>query len=183
MKCFSVWLLVCFCCHFSLAQVFQANEGKVVFLSKAPLSQFEGKSDKLKGLIDLEKNLVDFYLDLNTLQTGINLRDKHMRDNYLETKKYPFAEFTGKIVSPSVTSLFADSETADVTTEGVFKLHGVEKNITVKGSLQRQGEQLLLKASFSVLLTDFNIKKPSLVVYELADEQKVTLEVVLSKQN
>lgn len=178
-----ILVILIFFYRFSVAQVFHTDNGKVVFLSKAPLSTFEGKSEKLKGLIDLEKNLVDFYLDLNTLQTGINLRDKHMRDNYLETKKYPFAEFTGKIVTPEPSTLFSSGETTEVTAQGIFKLHGVEKNMEVKGILRREGEQLLLTASFSVLLSDFNIEKPSLVVYELADEQKVTIDVVLSKKN
>ena len=79
------------------AQAFYSEKGNVIFISKAPLSEFEGESSNLNGLVDLDKNLLDFYLDLNTLDTGIGLRDRHMRENYLETEEFPFAEFTGKI--------------------------------------------------------------------------------------
>jgi polyisoprenoid-binding protein YceI len=92
--------LVLFLLAFTVkGQEFRTESGKVIFLSQAPLSEFTGESKSLKGLIDFEKNLVDFYIDLNTLKTGILLRDKHMRENYLETEKFPFAEFTGKFES------------------------------------------------------------------------------------
>ena len=48
----------------AFSQSFKTESGEAIFLSKAPLNEFTGESEKLKGLIDLEKNLVDFYLDL-----------------------------------------------------------------------------------------------------------------------
>lgn len=71
-----------------MAQSYLTESGNVNFLSKASLNEFNGESDKLNGLIDLSQNLLDFYVDLNTLDTGIGLRNKHMRDNYLETEDY-----------------------------------------------------------------------------------------------
>lgn len=37
-------------------------------------------------------------MDLNTLKTGIRLRDSPMGENYLETETYLFAELNCKIV-------------------------------------------------------------------------------------
>ncbi len=159
------------------SQTFQTETGYVNFLSKAPLNEFNGESDQLHGLIDVEKNLLDFYLDLNTLETGIGLRDKHMRDNYLETEKYPFAEFTGKM------SPVPDLNTGvrnTVTAKGKFKIHGVEREIEVRGTLMKnQKGELELKAEFDVLLSDYKIPVPKLVFYELAEKQEVTIEATL----
>ena len=69
----------------SNAQSYMSESGYVEFVSTAPLLEFKGTSDNLTGLIDLDENLVDFYVDLNTLDTGIDLRNNHMRDSYLET--------------------------------------------------------------------------------------------------
>jgi polyisoprenoid-binding protein YceI len=161
------------------AQAYQTQTGKAVFLSDAPLRSFEGVSEKLHGLVDLEQNLLDFYLDLNTLKTGISLRDKHMRDNYLETKKYPFAEFTGKIKESLTERSLPEGQAVKVTATGTFKIHGVARTIDVPGTLTRKGNTLLLQASFKVLLTDHQIEKPSLVGFELADEQVVTITASL----
>lgn len=158
-------------------QEYQATNGKVVFLSKAPLSEFTGESKTLKGLIDLDKNLVDFFLDLNTLKTGITLRDKHMRENYLETEKYPFAEFTGKFETlPTLTSA-----SEKVKVRGKFKIHGVEKEILVEGVLKKLANGSLdLKANWTVALDDYKIEIPKLVFYELAPEQQVSIEAILN---
>jgi polyisoprenoid-binding protein YceI len=159
------------------AQEFQTQAGKVVFLSKASLSEFTGESKTLKGLIDLDKNLVDFFLDLNTLKTGITLRDKHMRENYLETEKYPFAEFTGKF--ETLPKLTGASE--KVTVRGKFKIHGVEREISVTGILKKLANgSLELKAEWVVALNDYNIEIPKLVFYELAAEQQVSIEALLN---
>ncbi|EMS33575.1 hypothetical protein C943_04454 [Mariniradius saccharolyticus AK6] len=143
------------------------------------MNEFTGKSSKLNGLIDLEKNLLDFYVDLNTLKTGIGLRDSHMRDNYLETKKYPFAEFTGKL--ESIPTMVV-GESRPVVAKGVFKIHGVQKEISVKGTIKMlSANELLLDASFPILLGDFKIEIPSVVFYELAEEQLVTIQANLKK--
>ncbi|EIM76466.1 hypothetical protein A3SI_09712 [Nitritalea halalkaliphila LW7] len=163
-----------------LAQGFQTEKGDVVFLSKASLRDFEGKSSQLHGLVDLDKNLLDFYLDLNTLKTGISLRDRHMRDNYLETKKYPFAEFTGKI-KEDVKDLPV-GQSKKVTAVGKFKIHGVERQIEVPGQLKRvSNSEMELEAEFRVLLSDHKISIPTVVFYELAEEQIVQIKAKLKK--
>lgn len=162
------------------AQEFLTESGKTLFISKAPMSEFTGESQQLHGLIDLDQNLLDFYIDLNTLKTGIGLRDRHMRENYLETKKYPFAEFTGKI---AVFSDLVNGKETPVTAKGKFKIHGVEREIEVPGTLKKNSDQeLLLKAEFKVLLSDYNIEIPKVMFYELAEDQIVKIEAILKKK-
>lgn len=166
-----------FITNVSTAQSFLTESGNVNFLSKAPLNEFNGVSDKLNGLVDLSKNVLDFYVDLNTLDTGIGLRDRHMRDNYLETETYPFAEFTGKF--NAIPGLVVGSKTP-VTAIGKFKIHGVERQIQVKGTLSKNAKgEVELEAGFEVLLSDYKIPIPKLVFYELAENQTVTIKATL----
>jgi polyisoprenoid-binding protein YceI len=160
-----------------LSQVFITENGRVEFLSKAPLNEFTGKSTHLNGLVDLDKNMLDFFIDLNTLDTGIGLRDRHMRENYLETKKFPYAEFTGKI---NALPAMAIGQSREVTAKGNFKIHGVEREIEVPGKLTALSDsEMRLDASFSVLLGDYKIDIPRVVFYELAEEQVVTIQAIL----
>ncbi|WP_111670982.1 YceI family protein [Algoriphagus litoralis] len=164
----------------AFSQEYLTKDGEVVFLSKAPLNEFEGRSNSLNGLVNLESNLLDFFVDLNTLKTGIGLRDRHMRENYLETDQFPFAEFTGKM-SPMPT-LVLGSKTA-VNAQGKFKIHGVEREIEVTGFLTLlQNGKVELHASFEVLLSDYEIPLPKLVFYELAEAQTVTIQAILSQK-
>lgn len=160
-------------------QVYKTEKGNVEFFSKASLNEFTGKSSDLNGLVDLDKNMLDFFIDLNTLKTGIGLRDRHMRENYLETKKYPYAEFTGKIDASIDLSV---GQSKSVIAKGKFKIHGVEKEIDVPGKLTAISDsELQLEAKFTILLSDYNIDIPTVVFYELAEDQIVSIKAILNK--
>lgn len=161
------------------AQEFITKQGYVEFTSKAPLTTFKGKSDKLAGLVDLNKNMIDFYVDLATIDTGIDMRNKHMRNRYLETEKYPFAEFTGELISEVDP---ARSDTQHVQVKGEFTIHGISRERTIDGKIYINGDKLYLEASFNVLLKDHDIDRPKVVFYELAEDQDVYIEGVLEKQ-
>ncbi len=163
------------------AQQYVTEEGYVEFISDAPLTSFTGTSDNLNGLIDLDKNLLDFYVDLKTMDTGIGLRNKHMRESYLETDKYPYAEFTGKLKDPE--KIDKNSTSAQkVIADGTLKIHGESKPAQVEGTLVfKSTNSVTLDASFEVALTDFNITKPKVVFYELADEQKISIKAEFKK--
>ena len=160
----------------SEGQSFAAAEGYAEFVSNAPLLEFKGKSDHLHGLIDLDQNLVDFYIDLSTLDTGINLRNRHMRDSYLETDRCPFGEFTGELTSDFDPDLY---EEQDVTVKGTFKMHCITREKEITGTIRPSDDGLKVDASWSVLLDDYDIDRPRVVFYELADEQKVNISILL----
>ncbi len=158
------------------SQAFMADDGYVEFISRAPLLEFKGVSNNLTGLVDFDENLVDFYVDLNTIDTGIERRNRDMRNSYLKTDKFPFAEFTGSFTG-SVDPGFSGKK--DVLVTGTFKIHGVERNIQVEGTIEKKDSGLQVEASWTILLEDYNIDRPRVLFYELADEQKVNISILL----
>ncbi|MDA1193311.1 MAG: YceI family protein, partial [Candidatus Poribacteria bacterium] len=89
---------------FAEPTVFRAYEDErdeISFTSKATLEKIVGRVGKshaeimIENLADLTKGELSavFEVDLNSIKTGIDLRDQHMRDNFLETKEYPTAVF------------------------------------------------------------------------------------------
>ncbi|MBD3617033.1 MAG: YceI family protein [Gracilimonas sp.] len=162
------------------AQSYIGKEGQAEFISNAPLLEFKGVSGHLTGLIDMEKNLVDFYLDLNTLDTGIKLRNSHMRESYLETEDCPFAEFTGQLDSPFDPDL---KEEQDITVSGDFTVHCVTKELTATGTVYPTAEGLMVNAEWEILLKDFNIDRPGVAFYELAEEQRINISILLKPEN
>ncbi|XWN38079.1 MAG: YceI family protein [Balneola sp.] len=159
----------------SFSQSFKTEEGKATFYSKVPLHNFEGNSENLVGLIDLEKGTVDFYIDLETLDTGNGKRDKDMKLT-LETKKYPFAEFFGTLTSDF------DSESGsvqDVTVKGTFKIHGEEQEIEVEGTLQMKDDGLHVTAGWILSLTDYKIEPPKILFIKVDENQEIKINALL----
>ena len=162
------------------AQEYMARDGYVEFVSQAPLLEFKGTSNYLNGLLDLEDNLVDFYIDLNTLDTGIELRNRHMRDRYLNTDRCPFAEFTGNLESDFDPDRMEPQEAVVV---GTFKVNCIENDIRVQGTLEPTDEGIKLEASFQVLLKDYDIERPGVIFYELAEEQVINISILLDDES
>ncbi len=172
--------VILFATTFAYTQVYQGEKLNAVFRSEAKLNNFEGVSSKLNGLIDLEKNLVDFYVDLTTLDTGIKLRDKHMRDDYLETKKYPFAEFTGSFSEEDLEKI-KNKQSGSYIVKGNFEVHGVQRSREIELSLvfNQEKSQLNFETTFNMKLTDHDIEIPKLMFYELSNDIKITANGIL----
>lgn len=158
------------------AQSFYTENGEAVFLSKVPLHSFEGSSDKLVGLINLDENILDFYLDLETLDTGNGKRDRDMRLT-LNTEEHPFAEFYGTLASPIDLN---NPEPQSAIAKGTFKIHGEQKEVEIEGTIQPTDSGLLLKANWILNLNDYNIEPPKLLIIKVDEEQEISIELLLT---
>lgn len=109
------------------------------FESEAPLETIVGTTNHIRGEVVLDPNNVaenlkaSFEIDLATIDTGIKERNGHLRDQYLETEKYPKAILTiEKIIKlekedRETPEKLENSKSSYVTAEGVLELHGVKK--------------------------------------------------------
>lgn len=104
-----------------------------------------------------------------------------MRDNYLETKKYPFAEFVGNL--EQINSEMQCKNT-NIKANGKFKIHGVEKQVNIFGNItQINQSEIKVEAQFTIKMTDYKIDIPKLVFYELAETQEITINILLKRQS
>ncbi|PIQ63752.1 MAG: hypothetical protein COV99_01610 [Bacteroidetes bacterium CG12_big_fil_rev_8_21_14_0_65_60_17] len=161
------------------AQTFITREGTATFTSSVPLHEFTGTSGALSGMISLETDTVDFFLDLATLDTGKKKRDKDMRRT-LEVDEFPFAEFTGTLTTPVD---LLQSEPQPATVRGQFTLHGVTRDVVVHGTLTPRGEALELSAAWTLNLEDYRIEPPRLLVIKVDPEQDIEIRALLHTQD
>ncbi len=151
----------------------------VKFISDAPVEDFEGVSDYIDGYIYWEGDTLTrnskmyFEVKLSTLDTGIGLRNRHMRENYLETAKYPFTYFKGNIKQVRRKS---ESNVMEVTVAGQLFIHGVEQNRTIDGTISKTGNGFRIRSQFTVKLSDYNIDIPSVMFYKIDEEMEVQLD-------
>lgn len=160
----------------TFSQSFYTETGTAVFYSKVPLHSFSGTSENLVGLINLDDSSIDFYLDLETLDTGNGKRDKDMLLT-LDVEKYPFGEFFGKMTSDFDIDL---QQEQDVTVEGVFKIHGNEQDVVISGTLTPEGNTVKLTAGWILKLEDYEIEPPSLLFIKVDQEQEIEINAVLT---
>lgn len=112
---------------------------------------------------------------LDTLDTGINLRNTHLREKYLHTKQYPEAELEiNGLALPD--AFFQPQATVDLPFEGTLNLHGVKKKINGQARFERKDSKLRLHTEFMVRLPDFNIETPGFAGVQVAEEVRVVVE-------
>tara|TARA_R110000868_G_scaffold304437_3_gene564992 strand:+ start:12802 stop:13341 length:540 start_codon:yes stop_codon:yes gene_type:complete len=174
-KLLSILLFTCLTVS-GFSQSFYTETGTAIFYSKVPLHNFSGTSNSLIGLINFDDSTVDFYIDLETLDTKNAKRDKDMKLT-LDTENYPYGEFFGKLTSEFDLESTAEQE---VMVEGVFKIHGKEKEIIVEGTLRRDGENLYLKAGWILLLEDYEIVPPQILFIKVDQEQEIEINATLT---
>jgi polyisoprenoid-binding protein YceI len=150
----------------------------VKFVSDAPIEDFEGVTDQIDGYLywadsDVTKNSeMYFEVDLNALDTGIGLRNRHMRENYLETDQYPVTHFRGKVVGYSA----IDDTLTNIQAEGNIFIHGIEKPLEVTGQLIEKSDGYRIKTNFNVKLSDFEIEIPSIMFYKIDENMDLQLD-------
>lgn len=169
--------------------VISPGGGEIVFVSKAPMETFEGKSDQVSGKITLnparvvDSVSVHIEIDMASLDTGKDKRNRHMRENHLETEKYPTAFFNGAtIIEPRGVALDAGKEIVfDVV--GTLELHGVKRRLSAKVKVKRLSDgSLEIEANFPVTLSDYEISRPKFLFLKLNETQDVTLTATARRQ-
>ncbi len=166
------------------AAEFVVKPGKpneVVFTSKAASESFQGRTDQMSGSITVDPAQVGdsvavrIEVDLKSLSTGIGKRDQHMRDNHLETGKYPKAIFDGVTVKSGGGTLVAGIA-SKMEVEGNFTLHGVTRRLLATVEVLLKDERTLqFKAAFKVPLADYKIDRPKFLFLKLGEVQELTV--------
>ena len=65
--------------------------------------------------------------------------------------------------------------------KGQMTMHGVDQSINVEASVWMKYEELHLISKFGVKLADYQIDIPKIVMFNIAEEVVVTIQIQLSK--
>ena len=150
---------------FVASAVFADSNASVEVVLK-PAGSFVGKTSEVTGFATQKGGAVsasNITVNLKSLKTGIELRDKHTL-KHLEADKFPQA------ILVSATGKGGKGT-------GKIKIKGIEKNIS--GTFEIKGSEL--EAKFPLSLKDFNITGINYMGVGVKDEVKLTITVPLKK--
>lgn len=90
-------------------------------------------------------------IDLDSVDTAIDIRDQRMREMFFETGEFPTATLTAQIDLRQIESIEPGKQ-QDITTEAQLDIHGVTVNLTVNATVARLDAQTLLVTSSEPLV-------------------------------
>lgn len=174
-----IGILLCFYltsfCSAQEAGIYSSDNGLVTFSSDAPLEMIEANSSELKGAIDTQKRTFAFSVMLRSFD-GFNspLQREHFNETYLESEKYPKANFHGKIIESIDLN---QPGTYSIRAKGILSIHGVEQERIIRSQvISRQNKSLEVQSTFTILLDDHDIRIPKVVNQKIAQEIGVRVE-------
>lgn len=156
---------------------FDRGNGTVEFtaIGRPSALRIRGKGQAPQGFLTLDGKQISGQVAfrVETLETGIATRDRHMKEKYLETAKFPVATLQLSRVAMPERLPEGDFKLEGVAFEGPLTLHG--KTVPVKGtvSLARASGQILMDAEFGLKVSDYAIDIPSFAGITMADEVSI----------
>jgi polyisoprenoid-binding protein YceI len=158
-------------------------------LASLPLpSTAKGSTKDITGTFYLTEDGLDldpdreskFTVDLTTITSDRDMRDRRVQSDGLQTSQFPTATFTATGVTgydPSIPA--GEEQTLQLT--GIMDLHGVQKEITWEVKARREGDVITALATVNFLYADFNIPILNIAGF-VSVEDDVTLQVQIVAQ-
>jgi polyisoprenoid-binding protein YceI len=143
-----------------------------------------GRTNNVTGTMTISSttiNDVTVTADLRSLASDNDLRDGRIRDQGLESNRFPQAKFV--LTTPiTLAALPAAGETIKVDATGDFTLHGVTKKVTIPLEARWDGKTVQVVGTLPVVFGDYNITAPSSTfVASIDDHAEMELKLFFEK--
>jgi polyisoprenoid-binding protein YceI len=153
----------------------QSGESSVTILAHGPAGlKIEGKSAQIS--LEKDASAVIFKVPIAPIETGISLRDRHLRE-MLDAEKFPAAILR---VSRADLTFPSQREPAEGTAKGELTLHGRSRSVEVHYRAEPgQGGVTRVRGSLRLDLRDFDVESPSYLGVSVAPEVEVKVELTV----
>ncbi len=165
-------ILLFLLCYNADAQQYLAKNGVITFFSESVMEDISAENNKVSAAYDLQTNEIVFQLQIQDFVFPKPLMQEHFNENYLESDIFPKSLFVGKVIQHKNGKAFV---------VGDLSMHGKTNRIKVEGSLKQEDDKVIISSEFIVKLEDYNIAIPKIVMYKIAEEIEIKVEVELKE--
>jgi polyisoprenoid-binding protein YceI len=170
---FIVLTIVCIS-SFSQNRYF-TKTGTIIFTSQAPMENIAAVNKTTLVVMDAKTGAIQFAVQMKGFEFEKQLMQDHFNENYVESDRFPRAEFKGSITNNSEINYSKDGNYA-AKVKGKLTLHGITKDVDVTGTIKLASGKLLAHSKFSILLSDYGINIPSVVKDKLSNIVAIDIE-------
>lgn len=161
-------------------------DGKVEFraVGRPSAIKISGKAGGPKGDITITNVGAESVINgsaeigLNDFETGIPMRDRHLKEKYFETEKYPTAVLNLKDFKLPVEIL---EKGGKVSGTAELSLHGETRPIELSLQLTPASGKVKAAGEFKIKISDYKIDVPRFSGITVADEVTVYTETAIAR--
>lgn len=149
--------------------------GKITFTSRAALESIEGKNKATLAVLDTKSGALQFAIQMKAFEFEKALMQEHFNENYVESDKFPKAEFKGTILNNSDINYTKDG-TYPAKVKGNLTIHGITKEVEATGTVKVSGGKLLTLSTFNILISDYKITIPAVVKDKVSNAVAISVD-------
>jgi len=154
--------------------LYKAVDGEISFFSETPMENIDAVNKEVKALINTKTGDVAFIGTNIGFHFEKPLMEEHFNENYMESDKYKVSVFKGKIVEQIN---YDENGAHKVVVNGVLNIHGVDQEREISGVITIKDGKINIMSDFIVKVEDHKIDIPKLVVKNIAESVKVTVNL------
>jgi hypothetical protein len=154
--------------------LYKATDGDITFFSETPMENIEAVNKQVKALINTTNGGVAFIATNVGFHFEKPLMEEHFNENYMESDKYKVSMFKGSIVEKID---YTKNGKFRVSVKGVLSVHGVDQDRVILGELIILDGKITIKSEFDIKLEDHKIDIPKLVIKNIAETVKTTVNL------
>ncbi len=154
--------------------VLYTRNGSISFFSSTPIENIEAHNKEVSSFWNTTKGEMVFAVLIKSFKFQKALMQEHFNENYMESDKYPKANFKGNIVNMNDADLKKPGS-YNVKVEGDLTIHGVTQHVSVPGVVSVTKDGVSTSAKFKVKPADYAIKIPAVVAQNIAEVIEITV--------
>lgn len=158
---------------------FYTKSGRISFFSSTSIENIEAVNRNVVTLLDSQTGSLQFAVLMKGFEFKKALMQEHFNDKYVESDKFPKAEFKGQITNNSEIK-FTVNGTYTAKVKGKLTIHGETKDMETSGTVTVKDGKVVLNAVFNVLVADYKISIPKLYRDNISKTIRVTVDCSLS---
>jgi polyisoprenoid-binding protein YceI len=135
------------------------------FRIKQSALQFDSASSRVSG---------EILVDAKSGETGNGMRDRKMHKDVLESESFPEISFQPDSVEGSV----ANTGKSSVRVHGMFRIHGIDREITVPAQVEMSANQWTATVHFTIPYARWGMRNPSTLFLRVSDSVEIDLIAV-----
>ncbi|MFM7222763.1 MAG: YceI family protein [Bacteroidota bacterium] len=144
--------------QYSQAQkVYATKTGQIAFNASSPIEKIAAINNQTDSKFVGENGQVVFAVLIKGFKFENQLMEDHFNENYMESTKFPKADFKGYITNIKEVN-FSKDGSYPVNLDGNLTLHGVTNKVTATGTMKVAGGAPEMEGTFKIKLKDYKVE-------------------------
>jgi hypothetical protein len=175
------FFLLLACASIASAQNYISQNMHIGFFSSTPIEDIKADANDGVAIINPTNNKIAFSVKIRSFKFPKSQMQEHFNEKYMESDKkgYEIASFVGVILDKID---YSKDGVYKVNVKGKLKIHNVEQERTIPGTVEVKNGKLVVTSNFKVKVADHKIEIPSIVTANIAEVVDVSVSGEMMKK-